>query len=79
MACLLRSLHLVKRNKTIISSKTTLYSTLTARHYACESFTGVISFIPVNILRRFPVNNEKAETQKDKARYRAKNKTRIVP
>ena len=69
---------MVKVNKTIISSEATLYGALTARYYAYESFIGIISFIPINKLRRFPFNNEKTETQKDKARYRAKNKTRIV-
>lgn len=72
------SLHLVEINKMIISSEATLHGALTARHYAYESCIGIISFIPMNKLRRFPFNNEKTETQKDKARYRAKNKTRIV-
>ena len=69
IAFVLRSFHLVKISKTIISSNATLYRALAIRHYAYESFKGIISFIPVNKFRRSAFDNKETETQKDKSRY----------
>ena len=64
IAFVLRSFHLVKISKTMISNNATLCGALAIRHYAYESFKGIISFIPVNKFRRSPFNNKKTETQK---------------
>ena len=64
IAFVLRSFHLVKISKTIISNNATLYGALAIRHYAYESFKGIISFIPVNKFRRSTFNNKETKTQK---------------